>query len=89
LGGWIGGSGAVRAASAVVLLYIPTPNSTCGERRKDPSPVPELAGMSTNGNPITMQQQSLHARTHDCCCTYQHTGPADVFPPLTGAAAYQ
>ena len=31
LGGCVGGSGAVRVASAVVLLYILTPNSTCEE----------------------------------------------------------
>ena len=43
LGEWVGGSGAERAASAVntaavVLPCISTPNPTCGERRKDPSP---------------------------------------------------
>ena len=46
--GWVGGLGAVRAASAVVLLYTPTANSTCGKRRKDPFPVRDMAGDRKN-----------------------------------------
>ena len=55
----------------------PTPTSTSGERRKESSPVPDMAGKK-HGNLNTMQQHNLRmkALTYCCrtsCCTAVHT----------------
>ena len=56
---WVSGSGAVRtASSAVILLYISTPNSAYGKRRKDPSPR-GIATTKKNKKNITMQPRPL------------------------------
>ena len=43
----------------------PKPNSASGECQKEPSPVPDRAGYpKKRGNPNTIQQQTVHERSH-------------------------
>ena len=54
----------------------PTPNSASGERRKEPSPIPDMAGARKNMEIPVPQQNTVDERTHVllyvllCCCTW-------------------